>query len=35
MISIIVGHVECKHRCHGDENVPIAFMLPSNWQDGA
>ena len=23
------------HRCHVEKNDPIAFILPSRWQDGA
>ena len=23
------------HRCIAEKNVPIAFILPSRWQDGA
>ena len=23
------------HRCHIEKNVPIVFILPSRWQNGA
>ena len=35
MISIMVGHFDYKHRCLVEKNVPIVFILPSRWQDGA
>ena len=35
MISVMVGHFDCKHSCIVEKNVPIAFILPSRWQDGA
>ena len=31
----MVGHFDCEHRCIIEKNVPIAFMLPSRWRDGA
>ena len=31
----MVGHVDCKHSCLVDNNVPIAFVLASRWRDGA
>ena len=34
MISVMVGHFDCKHRCLSEKNIPIAFILPSRWQDG-
>ena len=36
VISVMVGHFDCKHSCLVEKNVPIAFILPSSrWQDGA
>ena len=35
VISMLVGHFDCKHRCIVEKNVPIAFILPSRWRDGA
>ena len=35
VISIKVGHFDCKHSCLVEKNVPIASILPSRWQDGA
>ena len=35
VISIMVSHFDYKHRCLVEKNVPIAFILPSRWQDGA
>ena len=35
MISIMVSHFDYKHRCLIENNVPIAFILPRRWQDGA
>ena len=35
VISIMVSHFDCKHSCLIKKNVPIAFILPSRWQDGA
>ena len=34
LISIMVSHFDCKHSCLVEKNVPIAFILPSRWQDG-
>ena len=35
MISIMVDHFDYKQRCPVEKNVPIAFILPSRWRDGA
>ena len=35
VISIIVGHFDCKHSCVLEKNVSIVFILPDRWQDGA
>ena len=35
MISIMVGHFDYKHRCLVHKDVPISFILPSGWKDGA
>ena len=35
MISIMVGHFGCKHSYYVENNVPIVFILPGRWQDGA
>ena len=35
VISVMVGHFDCKHRCHIEQIVSIEFILPSRWQDGA
>ena len=32
---VIFGHLDSKHRCHIEKNVPIGFVLPSRWQNGA
>ena len=32
VISVVAGH---KQRCLIEKNVPIEFILPSRWQDGA
>ena len=34
MILVLVGHFDCKHRCHVEKIVTIAFILSSRWQDG-
>ena len=34
MISIMVSHFDNKHRCLIDENIPVALILSSRWQDG-
>ena len=35
LISIMVDHLNCKQSCIVEKNVPIVFVLPSIWQDGA
>ena len=35
VIFIMVGHFDCKHRCHVEKNAPIRFILPNRWQNGA
>ena len=35
MISIIVGHFDCKHSCVLEKNVSIVLILPDRWQNGA
>ena len=35
VISIMVNHFDYKHKCLIQNNVPMAFILPSRWQDGA
>ena len=35
MISVKVGHFDCKQSSLAEKNIPIAFILPSGWQDGA
>ena len=34
VILVLVGHFDCKHRCHVEKIVTIAFILSSRWQDG-
>ena len=31
----MVNHFDYKHKCLIQNNVPMAFILPSRWQDGA
>ena len=35
VISVLVSHFDYKHSRLIDKNVPIAFILPSRWPDGA
>ena len=35
VISIMVSHLDYKHRCLLEKNVSIALILHSRWQDGA
>ena len=31
----MVGQFDCKHSCLIENNVPMSFILLSEWQDGA
>ena len=31
----MVSHCDCKHSCLIKKNVPVVFIFPSRWQDGA
>ena len=35
LISVMVGHFDCKHSFIVEKNARIAFILPSRWQAGA
>ena len=35
MFTVKIADNYGNHRCHIKKNVPIAFILPSRWQDGA
>ena len=35
VISVMVGHFDCKCSCLIEKNVPMAFILTNRWQDGA
>ena len=35
VISLKVSHLDYKHRCLVENNVPTALILPSRWQYGA
>ena len=35
MFTVKMADHDGNHRCHIEKNVPIAFILPSRWQDGA
>ena len=33
LISVMVVHFDCKYSCLVENNVPIAFIYPSRWQN--
>ena len=35
MFIVKIAHRDGNHRCLVEKNVPIEFILPSRWQDGA
>ena len=35
VISIMVGHFDCKHSCLIEKNICKAFIFPNRWQDAA
>ena len=35
MFTVKMANHFGNHRCLVEKNVPIAFILPSRWQDGA